>query len=119
MNRYGKLGFPDYYYHYKQKNDIEKFISYENKPDGGVRFYARDYVDKRKLYSQGQVTLIRGEQLTIITPAMLDFEVNDIILSLKDKKQWRIDAIQITDDNTNKQFSARPKKLTILTLVGD
>lgn len=114
---YGKLGFTDYYLHYKVKGKEDRFLDYSNRSDGN-RFYAKDYVDFRKDKQQTNTTKIGMEYLTIMTPTMLNFEVDDIIVSQKDNKKWRINSIIVKDNNTQKQFSNRPKKFTILELVG-
>ncbi len=82
-------------------------------------FKACDYIDYYEEQAQdGYVSMRVIKHLTIITPTRLNFQIGDMIESLKDKAQWRINKITIKDDNKGKDKSLRPKKLTILELVG-
>lgn len=115
MLGYGKFSFTDYYLHYKKKY-YDDCLVHEIKPDGN-RFYAKDYVDFREQNVQEQVSLRGQKFLTIMTPTMYDFEVDDYVINFKTKEKWRVNSVTISDDGQMKRYSSRPRKVTILELV--
>lgn len=107
----------DLYLLFSTKEDIEKYKAHEIKPK--ARFRAADYVD---YHTEGRAnstgtTKKDFERLTIKTAAMLDFNRDDWIYDLKYKQAWRVVEITVMDDGQMKEFSLRPRKITILELI--
>lgn len=117
MVSYGIGEFPDYYYHYKRKENTS-LLEYENNYDNV--FFAKDEIDFSTGASNDFGISKRGrEYLTIKTPYNIDFKPKDRVYDVKGKKMWVImdDGITVIDDNSNKKNSLMPRKYTILKLI--
>lgn len=90
-----------------------------HKTNPGPRFYAKDLIDfetSNEVHSGIVNTDLNN--LTIMTNAMLNFKNDYILVSLKDNSVWRIKNVRVIDDGRMKRKSMRPRKKTVLTLVG-
>lgn len=82
-------------------------------------FKACDFIDYYEDLNQDNIISQRtNKHLTIETPSRYEFHPNDVIISVKDSTRWAIKKVTIKDDNQCKDKSLRPKKVTILELIG-
>ena len=107
----------DVYLLFKKREDIDRYIAHEINPVG--RFRACDYVDFHtdNQVSASGVSKKDLERLTIKTNAMLDFNRDDWIYDVKGQQQWKVVNFTLADDGQMKEFSLRPRKITILELI--
>lgn len=109
----------DVYLLFKRKEDITAFLANENTPEYG-RFRAEDYIDFNTGYIEHNNTShVNLKKLTIITGATFDFKDNDYVYDVKYRITWRIapGGVGVADDGQMKEFSLRPRKDSILTLI--
>lgn len=113
---HGIKGYPDSYIQFKRLDDVKDYLAHST--TASSRFRAKDFVDFQtsELELNG-VSHNDRQNLTIETPAILDFNNNDYIYDLKYKLTWRVTNVQIVDDGQMKENSMRPRKLTRLTLI--
>ena len=107
----------DVYLLFKRKEDITAYLANENTPEYG-RFRAEDHIDAETgSIEHNNSSHINTNHLTIITSAMLDFGNDDYVYDVKYRITWRIQKAITADDGQMKEYSLRPRKDTILTLV--
>ena len=113
---HGTKGYPDSYIRFKRIEDIKSYLAHSSV--ASARFRAKDFVDFQtsELELNG-VSHNDRQNLTIETPAMIEFTNNDYIYDLKYKLAWRVTNVQIVDDGQMKENSMRPRKLSRLTLI--
>lgn len=113
---HGTKGYPDIYIRFKRLEDIKSYLAHSSV--ASARFRAKDFVDFQtsELELNG-VSHNDRQNLTIETPAMIEFTDNDYIYDLKYKLTWRVTNVQIVDDGQMKENSMRPRKLSRLTLI--
>lgn len=105
----------DYYLLFKTKDQFEKWIKHEAVPS--ARFKAFDYVDfKTRQDDYSNVKKNNRENLTIKTSANLSFTNNDWIYDIKAKQLWKLISYTLADDGQMKEYSRRPRTMTILEL---
>ncbi|MBO5711893.1 MAG: hypothetical protein J6R47_03555 [Acholeplasmatales bacterium] len=107
----------DLYLLFKKREDIEKYLAHEISPQ--ARFRACDYVDYHtdSQVSSSGVTKKDLERLTIKTNAMVDFNRDDWIYDVKSEQMWKVVNFTLADDGQMKEYSLRPRKITILELI--
>lgn len=114
---YSNSDMTDPYILFITDKDCRDYLTYRITPS--PRFYAKDYVDFETLNElHNGVSNVDNNTLTIVTNAFLDFKNDYWVVSLKDKKIWRIRSVKIIDDGRMKRHSMRPRKRTILSLIG-
>lgn len=107
----------DVYLLFKRKEDITAFLANENTPEYG-RFRAKDYIDAETGFIEhNNSSHINTNNLTIVTSAMLEFKNDDYVYDVKYRLTWRIKKVITADDGQMKEFSLRPRKDSILTLI--
>ena len=113
---YGTKEYPDKYVYFKRMEQVKAYI--QNEIREADRFRARDFIDfQTSDLDLNGVTHNKRENLTIETPAVLDFTNDDLIYDVKYQITWRVVNVQVVDDGQMKENSMRPRKLTRLTLV--
>lgn len=113
---YGYKEFPDVYIVFKRTEEVTEYL--QNNIQFTNRFRARDFIDFQTSESElNGVSHNDRNNLTIETPAMLDFSNYDIVYDIKYGIEWRITNAQTVDDGQMKENSMRPRKLTRLTLI--
>ncbi len=115
---HGTKGYPDSYIRFKRIEDIKSYLAHSSV--ASARFRAKDFVNFQTSESEiNGVSHNDRQNLTIETPAMIDFNDNDIIYDLKYQLTWRIapGGVVVADDGQMKENSMRPRKLSRLTLI--
>ena len=114
---YSNSDMTDPYMLFETSELSRDYLIHQTNP--GPRFYAKDYIDFETINEiHTGVTNNDLNTLTIETNAMLDFKNDYLLYSLKDERLWRITKVKIVDDGRMKRKSMRPRKKTILTLIG-
>lgn len=114
---YSNKDMTDPYILFETSNDCKEYLVYKN--INGPRFYARDYVNFQTMNEvHGGIVNHNMDTLTIETNAMLTFKEDYLLLSLKDNRIWRITKVIIADNDRMKRKSLRPRKKTIISLIG-
>lgn len=107
----------DPYVFFETSEECRDFLVYKGAT--GHRFYAKDYVDFETINEvHGGIVNQDINTLTIITNAIYTFKNDYLIVSLKDNSVWRIRKVIVKDDGRMKRKSMRPRKRTILSLIG-
>ena len=113
---YGTKEYPDRYIHFKRMEQVKAYIQHEIQKVN--RFSARDFIDfQTSEQDLNGVTHNQRDNLTIETPAVLDFKNDDLLYDVKYQITWRVVNAQTVDDGQMKENSMRPRKLTRLTLI--
>lgn len=114
---YSNSDMTDPYMLFETSELSRDYLIHQTNP--GPRFYAKDYIDFETINEiHTGVTNNDLNTLTIETNAMLDFKNDYLLYSLKDERLWRITKVKVVDDGRMKRRSMRPRKKTILTLIG-
>lgn len=114
---YSNTDMTDPYLCFETHNACRDYVFHQINP--GPRFYAKDYIDFETTNEiHNGVSNVDMNTLTIETNAMLDFKNDYLVLSLKDNKIWRIQKVKVMDDGRMKRKSMRPRKRTVLALIG-
>ena len=114
---YSNSDMTDPYILFETKKECRDYLQHKTQPS--VRFYAKDYVDfETQNEIHNGVVNVDLNTLTIITNSILDFKNDYLLVSLRDKKIWRIKRVRVIDDGRMKRKSMRPRKRTVLTLIG-
>ena len=114
---YSNSDMTDPYILFETKKECRDFL--QHKPQPSVRFYAKDYVDfETQNEIHNGVVNVDLNTLTIITNSILDFKNDYLLVSLRDNRIWRIQRVRVIDDGRMKRKSMRPRKRTVLTLIG-
>lgn len=102
-----------YFWYPKGNSNTHK----ENEDTYKGKFYACDVINFNNSEQQmNGISTIGFEHLTIETRKRFDFKQGDRIKSVIDNRFWNIDNVVVDDDAKAKELSARPPKITILTL---
>lgn len=114
---YSNSDMADPYILFKTAEDCRDYLKYNTAPT--TRFYAKDCVDFETLNEvHSGIVNVDLNTLTIETNAMLEFKNDYLVISLKDKSVWRIQKFITKDDGRMKRYSMRPRKKTIISLIG-
>lgn len=107
----------DIYLLFKRNEDVKKFLENKTIPEN-ARFKAEDYIDAETgEIEHNNTSHLSTRLLTIITSATLDFNDNDYVYDVKYKLIWRIQKAIVSDDGQMKEYSLRPRKDTIISLI--
>lgn len=114
---YSNSDMTDPYMLFETSESSRDYLIY--KTNAGPRFYAKDYIDFETINEvHSGIVNTDLNTLTIETNAILEFKNDYIIVSLKDNSVWRIQKVRVVDDGRMKRKSMRPRKRTIITLIG-
>ena len=106
----------DLYLLFKRNEDVKEYL--ENHITPSARFKAEDFIDyETGMIEHNNTSHLMTRSLTIITSANIDFIENDYIYDVKYKLTWRVQKVVVSDDGQMKEYSLRPRKDTILTLI--
>lgn len=111
-------GANDTYLLYKKDSNFHEYLKRDIKPIG--RFKAKTINNENSSYEENVgVSHAYFKNKTIETTAFLEFNEGDIIFDVRKNIMWRIadNGIIVNEDNQMTQYSARPRKNTILTLI--
>lgn len=110
-------GAYDIYLLYNKDTNFHNYLKHDIKPI--ARFKAKTISENSSSEENLGISHIFLANKTIETNALLDFKEGDIIYDARKNVYWRIvdNGIVVNEDNQMTQFSTRPHKKTILTLI--
>lgn len=114
---YSNQGANDTYLLYKKDSGFHEYLKRDINSIG--RFKAKTISENSSAEENLGVSHAYFKNKTIETSAFLEFHEGDIVFDVRRNVAWRIadNGITVNEDSQMTQFSSRPRKNTILTLI--